>query len=126
MLASLKNKFTISKFKRDENGSIIVFVMVVFSIMMMVGGAGVDLSRFEYTRSTLQYNLDRAVLAAASLRQEQDPAVVVHDYMSRVMTNEPLRSGRCFRTFRVFPFCDGFGAGDCSDVVLVYGRRGQP
>lgn len=88
MLASLFNKFTSVGFKRDENGSIIVFVMVVFSIMMMVGGAGVDLARYEFSRSTLQYNLDRAVLAAASLKQTQDPTTVVNDYMSRIVTNE--------------------------------------
>jgi len=48
MLASLFKKFTSDGFKRDENGSIIVFVMVVFSIMMMVGGAGVDLARYGF------------------------------------------------------------------------------
>ncbi|MEJ6709988.1 MAG: Tad domain-containing protein [Amylibacter sp.] len=73
MLASLFNKFTSVGFKRDKNGSIIVFVMVVFSIMMMIGGAGVVLARYEFSRSTLQYNLDRAVLAAASLKQQQYP-----------------------------------------------------
>lgn len=88
MLASLFKKFTSAGFKRDENGSMIVFVMVVFSVMMMVGGAGVDLARYEFSRSTLQYNLDRAVLAAASLKQEQDPATVVNDYMSRIVMNE--------------------------------------
>ncbi len=88
MLASLKNKMTKSEFNRDENGSIIVFVMVVFAIMMMVGGAAIDLARYENTRSTLQYNLDRAVIAAASLKQERDPSVVVEDFMSRVVMNE--------------------------------------
>lgn len=75
-------------FVKDDNGSIIVFVLVVFSAMFLVGGTAVDLARHENLRSTLQYNLDRAVLAAASLKQTQDPKVVVNDYMSKVITNQ--------------------------------------
>lgn len=88
MLVSFKNKMKTSAFGRDENGLIIVFVMVVFSIMMMIGGAAIDLARYENTRSTLQNNLDRAVLAAASLKQERDPKVVVEDFMFRIEMNE--------------------------------------
>lgn len=73
---------------KDDEGSIIVFVMMVFSGMFLVGGTAVDLARHENLRSTLQYNLDRAVLAAASLKQTADPDVVVQDYMSKVITNE--------------------------------------
>lgn len=88
MLASLVNKFSKSVLSRDESGSIICFTMVVFSMMMLSGGAAIDLARYENSRSTLQYNLDRAVLAAASLKQQRDPNVVVQDYMSRIEMNE--------------------------------------
>ncbi|WGI21556.1 TadE/TadG family type IV pilus assembly protein [Amylibacter sp. IMCC11727] len=88
MLAPMKSVFKNSRLSRDENGSILIFVMVVFSIMMLVGGAAVDLARYENSRATLQYNLDRAVLAAASLKQEREPSVVVQDYMSRITTTE--------------------------------------
>ena len=71
---------------KDEDGSIIVFVMVVFSAMFLVGGTAVDLARHEDLRSSLQYNLDRAVLAAASLKQTRDPDEVVQDYMSKAVT----------------------------------------
>lgn len=74
------------RFRGDEKGSIIVFVMVVFSAMFLVGGTAVDLARHENLRATIQYNLDRAVLAAASLKQTEDPDVVVQDYMSKVVT----------------------------------------
>lgn len=86
MFRGVKAKFAWNPFRRDEDGSIIVFVMVVFSAMFLVGGTAVDLARHENLRSTLQYNLDRAVLAAASLKQQEDPDVVVADYMSKVVT----------------------------------------
>lgn len=88
MLASLKKKLVDHGYIRDEKGSIIVFVLVVFSAMFLVGGTAVDLARHENLRSTLQYNLDRAVLAAASLKQIRDPDTVVQDYMSKVVTIE--------------------------------------
>ena len=68
--------------------SIIIFVMIVFSAMFLVGGTAVDLARHENLRATMQYNLDRAVLAAASLKQTQDPNAVVADYMNKVNTIE--------------------------------------
>lgn len=88
MLASIKKKLAARGYVHDENGSIIVFVLVVFSAMFLVGGTAVDLARHENLRSSLQYNLDRAVLAAAALKQTQDPDVVVQDYMSKVTTIE--------------------------------------
>ncbi len=88
MLTSVKKKLAQKGFIRDEDGSIIVFVIVVFSAMFLVGGTAVDLARHENLRSSLQYNLDRAVLAAASLKQTQDPNVVVQDYMARITTIE--------------------------------------
>ena len=90
MLASLMNKFTKSNVNCDETGSIFCFTMVVFSIMVLCGGAAIDLVRYENSRSTLQNSLDRAVLAAASLKQVQAPEIVVTDYMSRILTNEPF------------------------------------
>lgn len=88
MLASLKKKLINHGYVRDEQGSLIVFVLVVFSAMFLVGGTAVDLARHENLRSSMQYNLDRAVLAAASLKQVQDPDTVVQDYMSKVVTIE--------------------------------------
>lgn len=75
-------------FSEDERGSLLIFVLVVFSGMFLVGGTAVDLARHETLRSTMQYNLDRAVLAAASLKQTQEPDDVVNDYMSKVDTIE--------------------------------------
>ncbi len=85
-MPTLKKKLLTGRFGRDERGSILVFVLVIFTAMFLVGGTAIDLSRHETLRSTMQYNLDRAVLAAASLKQTQDPEVVVNDYMDKVIT----------------------------------------
>ncbi len=70
----------IRAFRRDEGGSMFVLALVFFVLMVMVGGMAVDLMRFENARTKLQQTLDRSVLAAASLRQQRDPKVVVEEY----------------------------------------------
>lgn len=68
-------------FRRDESGVIIVFSIFFLLIILMVAGIGVDLMRFEMTRTRLQATLDRAVLAASDMQQPRDPAEVVEDYL---------------------------------------------
>ncbi len=71
-------------FGRDESGVMIAFSIFFFLIILMVAGIGVDLMRFEMTRTRLQATLDRAVLAAADMQQPRDPAEVVEDYLTTV------------------------------------------
>ncbi|KAA0916733.1 hypothetical protein FLO80_07890 [Aquicoccus porphyridii] len=68
-------------FGRDESGVMIAFSIFFLLIILMVAGIGVDLMRFEMTRTRLQATLDRAVLAAADMQQPRDPAEVVQDYL---------------------------------------------
>ncbi|WP_372609640.1 TadE/TadG family type IV pilus assembly protein [Aquicoccus sp.] len=68
------------RFGREEDGVLVGFGVFLILMMLMVGGLGVDIMRFELTRSNLQHTLDRAVLAAADLDQELDAEDVVHDY----------------------------------------------
>lgn len=70
----------IRRFGREEDGVLVGFGVFLILMMLMVGGLGVDIMRFELTRSNLQHTLDRAVLAAADLDQELDAEAVVHDY----------------------------------------------
>ena len=63
-----------------EDGSTTVFATVVFVLMVGIGGIAIDVMRYESQRVQLQYTLDRAVLAAASLGQTQDPRSVVENY----------------------------------------------
>ncbi len=72
-----------SRFKRDEDGSIIIFSIFLLIMMLMISGMAVDLMRSETHRARLQSTLDRAVLAGASLDQELDAEAVVLDYFKK-------------------------------------------
>lgn len=73
----------LARFRRAEDGSMIVFALFLFVIMLMVGGMAVDLMRFESTRARLQSTLDRSVLAASDLDQRLDSEGVVYDYFNK-------------------------------------------
>ncbi|PWK60910.1 TadE/TadG family type IV pilus assembly protein [Roseicyclus mahoneyensis] len=68
------------RFLVREDGSTTIFATVVFVLMIGIGGIAIDIMRFETQRVQLQYTLDRAVLAAASLSQTLDPQEVVESY----------------------------------------------
>lgn len=80
-LQSLKGEAR--KFAREEDGTLLIFGVYVFLIILMMGGIGIDMMRFERDRTNLQYTLDRAVLAAADLDQTLDPQSVVEDYFAK-------------------------------------------
>ncbi len=61
----------------------VIFTLVCFMLMLLIGGIAVDLMRYERARTKLQGTMDRAVLAAASLRQQRDPDLVVQDYFAK-------------------------------------------
>ena len=58
-----------AKFRRDEDGAIIVFVIVLFLVMFIASGMAIDFMRHETARADLQNALDRGVLAAADINQ---------------------------------------------------------
>lgn len=68
------------RFLRREDGTVTVFAALVFVLMVGVGGIAVDIMRYETQRAQMQYTLDRAVLAAASLSQTREPEDVVNSY----------------------------------------------
>ncbi len=71
------------RFRDDEGGSMIIFALFLFAMMLMIGGLSVDVMRAEYQRTHLQYTLDRAVLAAASIKQTVPAQDVVNDYFDK-------------------------------------------
>lgn len=73
----------LARFRRDEDGGIIIFSLFIFVLMLWFTGMSIDLMRFETTRTKVQGTLDRAVLAAADLDQELPPADVVKDYFEK-------------------------------------------
>lgn len=70
-------------FLRNEDGSFIIFGLMVFLMMCLAGGLAVDTMRYETHRVHIQNTLDRAILAAASLDQELSPKDVVIDYFAK-------------------------------------------
>jgi len=72
----------LTRFARDEGGTITIFALMMFVLMLAAGGIAIDVMRYETQRTQLQYTLDRAVLAAAALNQLEDPETVVLDYFA--------------------------------------------
>lgn len=68
------------RFARDEDATVTAFAVMMFVLMIGASGIAIDVMRYETQRAQLQYTLDRAILAAASLTQPYDPEGVVRDY----------------------------------------------
>lgn len=79
-------------FRDEESGVLVFFGVGLMLMILLIGGIGVDLMRFEYTRTSLQNTLDRAVLAAADLDQTLDAQGVVEDYFAKSDMSQYLSS----------------------------------
>ncbi|WP_417257759.1 pilus assembly protein TadG-related protein [Celeribacter sp.] len=79
---------------RNEDGSLAIFGLFTFVIILVLGGIGVDIVRHEQLRSELQGTLDRAVLAAANLDNSLDPEEVVNDYFRKAGLKQYLSDVR--------------------------------
>lgn len=82
----------LDQFGRDESGAVLLFSMFMLMCMLMIGGVGIDLMRFERDRMALQNTLDGAVLAAADLDQTQPARQVVEDYFEKAGVGATLTS----------------------------------
>ncbi|MEL7106793.1 MAG: Tad domain-containing protein [Pseudomonadota bacterium] len=88
--SKLRVTTSLSRFRRDDEGSFVIFSLFIFILMIIIGGLAIDLMRYENLRTTMQNTIDRAVLAAADLNQDVDPKVVVADYLDKAgMENLP-------------------------------------
>jgi Putative Flp pilus-assembly TadE/G-like len=95
MLDSLKNSFArrghkVASNLVREDGTVATLAMIMFVLMLSVGGLAVDLMRYEEIRTSLQQSLDRCTLAGASLTQEMDPEAVCRDYVAKAGHTEDL------------------------------------
>ena len=70
-------------FRRDEDGSLLVLGLVLFSIFFLMGGMAIDVMRAENRRVALAQTLDRCALNAAALSQALNPDPVLRDCMDR-------------------------------------------
>ena len=80
------------RFAREEDGALIWFTLVLFVLMVLLGGIAVDVMRYERTRVALQQTIDRATLAAASLDQPLEAEDVVTDYFAKAGLADKLES----------------------------------
>ncbi len=74
----------VARFHKDEEGSLIIFSMFIFLTMIIFGGIAVDLMLYENRRTHVQNSTDRAVLAAANIKQTVPAKEVVKDYLAKV------------------------------------------
>lgn len=79
-------------FRHAEDGSLLIFGLFCFVMMLLLAGVALDLMRFEERRTTLQNTIDRASLAAADLQQTLPPKEVVKDYFRKAGLKPPTDS----------------------------------
>jgi hypothetical protein len=68
---------------RDEEGSLLIFGIFTFVIVLILAGIGVDIVRHETLRTELQNTTDRAILAAANRETTAEAKEVVEDYFAK-------------------------------------------
>ena len=71
------------RFGKAEEGSLTVFALCLFFLMVIMAGVAIDVTRYETTRTALQNTLDRCTLMAAALDQELVPDDVVRDCIAK-------------------------------------------
>ncbi|MEP5761770.1 MAG: pilus assembly protein TadG-related protein [Litoreibacter sp.] len=74
---------SVSNFRTRDDGAMLVFGLFLFAVMLVASGMAIDFMRHENQRTLLQSSIDRAVLAAADLDQQNDPVAVVEDYLAK-------------------------------------------
>lgn len=70
-------------FRAREDGSLTIFSLFMFILILMIAGTAVDLVRHERERVAMQNTLDTAVLAASGVSQNLDATAVVKDYVAK-------------------------------------------
>jgi len=79
------------RFADDEAGALLIFTMMLFVLMIMMGGFAVDLMRYEERRTKLTNTLDRCTLMAASLTNDLDPESVLRDCVDKMGMTDQLQ-----------------------------------
>lgn len=62
----------LAEYRREEDGAIIILALMMFVMILMVGGIAVDMMRYEAERVRLQGTADRAALAATMIRSNSE------------------------------------------------------
>jgi len=119
---------SVRRFQNDERGSLIIFSLYLFAMMLVIGGLAVDVMRAEHRRTRIQYTLDRAVLAAASMEQTVPAQEVVDDYFEKAglgsisPTVTVEESGNSSATLRRRVVADMSGVGTTPTIETIFLR----
>ena len=74
-------------FRTSEGGSLTIFSIFLFILILFITGMAVDVMRYESERASIQNTLDSAVIAASSLSQtastDAEIEALVKDYVSK-------------------------------------------
>ncbi len=74
-------------YKNDERGSLTIFGLFVFLMILMICGVAVDMMNYEKERVAVQNTLDTAIVAATRLNQDADTdeevRALVKDYFAK-------------------------------------------
>ena len=73
----------VAGFRTDESGSLTIFSLFLFVLLLFISGMAVDMIHQEQRRVGIQNTLDSAVLAASSLDQNVNAETLVKDYVSK-------------------------------------------
>ena len=79
-------------FATDERGSITIFALVLFMLIVMLGGIAIDVMKHETIRTTLTNTLDRCALMSASLDQTLDPQAVFEDCIEKAGLSQQIEN----------------------------------
>lgn len=79
-------------FAQREDGTLMVFALMLFVLMAMMGGVAIDIMKYETTRTELTQTLDRCTLMAASMEQRLDPQSVVEDCVAKAGLADQLQN----------------------------------
>ncbi len=79
-------------FRKDEQGGILAFYLVMFMVMMIGGGMAIDFMRHEIKREAMQDALDRGVLAAAGNAQTAGAATAAEIAAAEAAAVSTVRS----------------------------------
>ena len=78
-----KSRIAARRFAGEDAGSLTIFALFMFILILFISGMAVDMIRHENDRVAMQNALDSAVLAATSINQESSPDVVIAEYLTK-------------------------------------------
>ncbi|KQT47409.1 hypothetical protein ASG43_09820 [Aureimonas sp. Leaf454] len=74
----------LKRFLQETRANIPILTAVMIVPMVLLAGGAIDMVRQEQIRIALQDALDRGVLAAASLKQTEEPRALIKSYLANV------------------------------------------